>query len=76
MRIMWISLVCLAIGCNQKSKEETTSAIQPANPASAPTTNGGEEGIPLGAIKEEFADIQGLVRVTLTDQGGLKSADG
>ncbi|MFN7603430.1 MAG: toxin-antitoxin system YwqK family antitoxin [Bacteroidota bacterium] len=78
----WIALISLFmfLSCDQKKQTPDAATSVAANgtaPQSKQATPGvGEEGLPRGAIKEEFADTPGLVRITLVDQGGLKSADG
>lgn len=76
----WLAIIFLVfnVSCNQKPhNEESEQSSATTNNTTTPTnSSGGEGGIPAGAIKEEFADTPGLVRVTLTDQAGLKYADG
>ncbi|MFM8833216.1 MAG: toxin-antitoxin system YwqK family antitoxin [Cytophagales bacterium] len=79
MRGLAVIFLFTLLACNQKPETSSSPAVatdQTALQPTAPTSDGGEEGIPVGAIKEEFTDTPGLVRVKLVDQGGLKSADG
>jgi antitoxin component YwqK of YwqJK toxin-antitoxin module len=75
----WIVAVLITalVSCNQRPISNKAERAPTGSATSNGTTNGdAEEGIPVGALKEEFTDTPGLVRVTLVDQGGLKSADG
>lgn len=79
MRYSLLIFLLTLLACDQKPETTSSTAMvtDPTTPQpTASTSGGGEEGIPPGATKEEFADAPGLVRVTLVDQGGLKSADG
>lgn len=79
MRCLAVIFLLTLLACNQKQETSSSTAVGANQTTPQPTpssSGGGEEGIPAGAIKEEFADTPGLVRVTLVDQGGLKSADG
>ncbi|MBS1554838.1 MAG: toxin-antitoxin system YwqK family antitoxin [Bacteroidetes bacterium] len=78
MRCSALIFLFTLLACNQKPETSSSTAVvdQTTPQPTMSTSGGGEEGIPAGAIKEEFADTPGLVRVTLVDQGGLKSADG
>ncbi len=66
MRI--IVLLMLLASCNTKPAVEQKPVVV--------TSQVELEGIPPGAIQKEFTDAAGMVRVTLADNGGLKSADG
>lgn len=66
MRI--IVLLMVLVSCNTKPTVEQKPVVA--------TSQVELEGIPPGAIQEEFTDAAGMVRVTLADNGGLKSADG
>jgi hypothetical protein len=64
--INFVFLLIMAAACTNKPSVEVPQV----------TSQGELEGIPPGAIKEEFADAPGMVRVLLSDNGGSKSADG
>ena len=66
--IRWIVLSVIIFGCGNSSKEtKLDMAVTSANDG---------QGIPADALKEEFADVAGMTRVTLSVDGGSKSADG
>lgn len=66
--IRWIALSVIIFGCSNGTKETKPEATV------APAKEG--EAIPVDALKEEFADVAGMTRVTLSVNGGSKSADG
>ncbi|MFM7855242.1 MAG: toxin-antitoxin system YwqK family antitoxin, partial [Flammeovirgaceae bacterium] len=70
-------LITVLVSCNQKSPSDAAKRTPSGSAISSGNTSGDEEDlIPVGALKEEFTETPGLIRVTLVDQGGLKSADG
>jgi hypothetical protein len=65
MRI-YVLFLAIATACTNKPSVEVPQV----------TSQGELEGIPPGAVKEEFPDSPGMVRVMLSENGGSKSADG
>ncbi len=66
--IRWIALALIVCACTSTEKETKAD-----NTASSVADGA---GIPADALKEEFTDSKGMTRVTLSVDGGSKSADG